>query len=167
MMNIQALGLLPEDMYLRRNAELFLYGEDEILPLFKVDGALFFPGAAAGAKELLQRSGRPFIDFSEGDFKPDLLYTEYLDYLRSAPRTNYQPIACNFYDNFEAAIVQRRVVELTYLNVDGSLVDQETLLRDLKTHRTEEFVQLASGEWLRLDRIVSVDGIVAGESCSF
>lgn len=166
-MTIQALGLIPKDMILHRNAQIFLYGEDQLLPLFSVDAALFFSGADAGAKEFLKRSGRPFIDFSEGAFKPDLLYTEYLDRLRSLPRTNYQPIDCNFYDNFEAAIVQRRPVDLVYLDANGESVLRHTRLRDLKTYRTEEFVQLASGEWLRLDRIVSVDGIAAGASCTF
>lgn len=166
-MTIQALGALHKDMYLHRDGRILLFSEDKILPLFGVDAALFFPGADAGARELLKRSGRPFLEFSEGTYVPDLLYTEYLDYLRTSPRTNYRPIDCNFYDNFESAIVQRRAVELTYLDVDGDPVEETTLLRDLKTHRTEEFVQFASGEWLRLDRIVSVDGVPAGDSCSF
>ncbi len=166
-MVIQALGELPKDMVLKRNGKIFLFGEDRPQPLFSVDAALFFSGADAGAKELLKRSGRPFIDFSDGTFTPDLLYTEYLDYLKSLPHTNYQPIDCNFYDNFEAAIVQRRTVDLVYLAANGSPISATTRLKDLKTHRIEEFVQLASGEWLRLDRIVSVGGVEAGSSCRF
>jgi len=93
--------------------------------------------------------------------------TDYIEWGIRFARTNYQPIDCNFYDNFEAAIVQRRAVGLTYLDANGDSISETTLLRDLKTHRTEEFVLLASGVWLRLDRIVSVDGVAAGESCSF
>ena len=78
--------------------------------------------------------------------------------LEGLPRTNYQPIDCNFYDNFEAAIVRRRVVVLEYRKADGTIERIATRLQDLKTHLTEEYVQLVSGEWLRLDRIVSVDG---------
>lgn len=167
MMTIQALGTIPETMMLLRNAQIFLYSGEKMLPLHTVDAAVFFSGADAGAKELLLRSGRPAIDFTTEPFNPDLLYTDYLARLRAAPRTNYQPIDCNFYDNFEAAIVTRRMVDLAYLDPFGKELRVTTRLNDLKTKLTEEFVQLESGEWLRLDRIVSVDGEAAGASCSF
>ncbi len=83
------------------------------------------------------------------------------------PRTNYSPINCSFYDNFEAAIVQRRPVALAFLLADDNTVTISTRLIDLKTDRTEEYVQLADKRWIRLDRIVSVDGELAGASCSF
>lgn len=166
-MNIQLFGEPPQSLSLEPRPEAVLYPESELQPLFAVDGAIFFPGADAGAMELLRRSGRPFLEFAEGAFRADLLYTDYLEQLRSAPRTNYQPIDCNFYDNFEAAIVRRRTVALSYLSAEGEEITASSRLRDLKTHRNEEFVQLASGEWLRLDRIVAVDGVAAGSSCTF
>jgi hypothetical protein len=54
-----------------------------------------------------------------------------------------------------------------YLDPFGKEVTAAIRLQDLKTKLTEEFVQLESKEWLRLDRIVSVDGETAGASCSF
>jgi Rho-binding antiterminator len=152
---------------IRDDTRIVLFPEVSVLPLFLIDAAIFFSGADAGAKELLIRSGRPVIDFTKESFVPDLLYTDYLSRLRELPRTNYQPIDCNFYDNFEAAIVTRRVVELTYLGPFGKEITASIRLKDLKTKLTEEFVQLESGEWLRLDRIVSVDGEAAGASCRF
>lgn len=167
MMTIQALGTIPPSKFLRQDAAVVLFPEVSILPLFLVDAALFFLGADAGAKELLKRSGRPYIDFTIEPFNPDLFYTDYLERLQALPRTNYQPIDCNFYDNFEAAIVTRREIELVYLSPLGEQVEETVRLRDLKTKLTEEFVQLANEEWVRLDRIVSVDGVMAGESCRF
>ncbi|MFK8164677.1 MAG: hypothetical protein AB8H12_19680 [Lewinella sp.] len=168
MLTVQALGALPKSKFLLHNdTRVVLFPEASILPLFLVDAALFFSGADAGAKELLKRSGRPVIDFTKEPFDPTLLYTDYLSRLRELPRTNYQPIDCNFYDNFEAAIVTRRIVELVYLDPFGKETTAAIRLKDLKTKLTEEFVQLESGEWLRLDRIVSVDGEAAGASCNF
>lgn len=74
----------------------------------------------------------------------------------------YQPIDCGVYDHFEAAIVQRRPVELVYLDAAGRTVTVITPLFDLKTVAKEEFVLLPSGEWLRLDRVKSIDGVVNG-----
>jgi Rho-binding antiterminator len=168
MLTIQALGALPKAKHLIRNdTRIVLFPEVSVLPLFLIDAAIFFSGADAGAKELLKRSGRPAIDFTAEPFDPDLLYTDYRARLQALPRTNYQPIDCNFYDNFEAAIVTRRVVDLVYLDPFGEAVTAATGLKDLKTKLTEEFIQLESGEWLRLDRIVSVDGNLAGVSCRF
>ncbi len=167
-MKLYTLGTVPgtlDSLAIPPGVEIKSYAQET--PLFAVDAVILFPGADAGARELLRRSGRPLIDFTEEAFVPDLLYTVYLERLQALPRTNYQPIDCNFYDNFEAAIVTRRPVALVYRDVFGDNVILTTRLKDLKTYLTEEFVQLANGEWLRLDRIVSVDGELAGASCRF
>ena len=95
--------------------------------------------------------------------------TEIIEELKAAgqsPRTNYQPIDCGYYDYFEAAIVQRRAVDIRYLLPVGTEKMEDTQLSDLKTSLSEEFVQLADGRWLRLDRIRELDGIVnTGEVC--
>lgn len=79
----------------------------------------------------------------------------------------YQPINCNFYDHFEAAIVQRRAVSLEFKLPDGTVTRQTVKLKDLKTVDKEEFVQLANGEWLRLDQVISLDEHAPGDSCNF
>lgn len=167
-MKIYTLGDTPgilEILATPEGVEIRAYSPD--VPLFMVDAALVFSGADAGARELLLRSGRPCIDFAREPFIPHLVKSDYCSRLAEQPRTNYQPIDCNFYDNFEAAIVQRRSVDLVYRDVFGQDIAVSTRLNDLKTHLTEEFVLLASGEWLRLDRIVSVDGETAGASCRY
>lgn len=166
-MDVVVLGTPPADFLAAPwPDQLSLHTGLMELPLFAMDGAFFFSGADAGAMELVRRSGRPYLDFVAEGFAPEQA-SHYVAELEAASRTNYQPINCNFYDNFEAAIVTKRSVELVYLDVWGELVKTLTKLTDLKTKQTEEFVQLASGEWLRLDRIVRVDGVAAGASCRF
>jgi len=128
-------------------------------PPFTVDAVLFdgveetLTADQSALLALYRRYGRPVVG-SAGEAE-------------ALPRTNYQPINCDYYDNFEAAIVLRKTVELDYLLADGSSASRKTQLRDLKTDRTEEFVRLADGKWLRLDQIVALDGIPAGDSCRF
>ena len=128
-------------------------------PPFGVDAVLLTAAPETLGKEetellaLYRRYGRPVaVEAAE---------------LTDQPRSNYAPIDCNFYDNFEAAIVLRRTVVLTYKLTDGSETTAPTRLRDLRTHLSEEFVQLEGGEWVRLDRVVAVDGVPAGTSCRF
>jgi len=156
-------------------------------PVFEMDAFVIFnlDGDLAKADiekaQLARMHGRPWLYFGEmpvspfsepvsscRNFKPEEMMEAYINALSELPRTNYQPIDCNFYDNFEAAIVQRRSVKIEYRGVEKEVVLRvETRLLDLKTKQTEEYVQFRNGDWLRLDRVVSVDGVVAGESCRF
>lgn len=70
----------------------------------------------------------------------------------------YQPIDCNYYDRIEAAIVQKKVCELIYLDKDGEEAFILTRLSDTLTKNKEEFVILYSGEPIRMDRIISLNG---------
>lgn len=92
------------------------------------------------------------------------------DYLAETERLKalaqaYQPIDCGVYDHFEAAIVQRRPVALTYLDATGQTISQQVQLSDLRTENGEEFVQLAGEEWVRLDRVSSLDGQIVTGVC--
>jgi len=148
------------------------------MPPFAIDAMLVFPGGDADDADVktLQRSGRPVLNLavSEGSGSAPASAPEknaaleyWLSQLSETPRTNYHPINCNFYDNFEAAVVQKRCVVLEYRSVRNKVSRIHTRLNDLTTHRTEEYVQLANGEWLRLDRIISIDGKVTGNTCRF
>ena len=77
----------------------------------------------------------------------------------------YIPIDCNFYDRIEAAIVQRRIVRLEYRDAEGQATSAETKLQDTQTKAGEEFLLLPSGEQIRMDRILSLDGVPVPKSC--
>lgn len=81
------------------------------------------------------------------------------------PSRKYIPIDCGFYDRIEAAIVQRKTVRLEYWGAEGQIVAADTRLGDTQTKDGEEFLLLPSGEQIRMDRIISLDGVPVPKSC--
>ena len=77
----------------------------------------------------------------------------------------YIPIDCNFYDRIEAAIVLRKVVQLQYLEEQDQKVTIDTPLADTQTKNGAEFLILPSGKAIRMDQIVSLDGVVLPKTC--
>lgn len=76
----------------------------------------------------------------------------------------YVPIDCNFYDRIEEAIVLRKVVRLEY-SVNRETISVLTMLANTLTKEGEEFLILPSGEQIRMDRIISLDGTPVPKSC--
>lgn len=76
----------------------------------------------------------------------------------------YIPIDCSFYDRIEEAIVLRKVVRLEYW-ADGAAISVLTMLANTRTKAGEEFLILPSGEQIRMDRIISLDGVPVPRSC--
>lgn len=76
----------------------------------------------------------------------------------------YIPIDCGFYDRIEEAIVLRRMVRLEY-SAEGAAISILTKLSNTLTQNGEEFLILPSGEQIRMDRIVSLDGVPVPKSC--
>jgi len=73
--------------------------------------------------------------------------------------TDYQPIACGLYSQYELAIMRRTPLTLSWRGNDG-LSHLETLLpEDLQTCNGEEFLVARSGSGkqfrVRLDRILA------------
>ncbi|MFK8163572.1 MAG: hypothetical protein AB8H12_14055 [Lewinella sp.] len=174
-MIIHFTGTPPAGFILPPTYELKEFSPE--VPPFNIDALLVFPeeDPKDASVKTLQRSGRPVFRLASSkgstiapaSAPENAELEDWLSRLSEMPRTNYQPIDCNFYDNFEAAIVQRRKIDLEYRTVDDATIIETIRLKDLKTDRTEEYVQLENNEWLRLDRIVSVDGEAAGASCRF
>lgn len=77
----------------------------------------------------------------------------------------YIPIDCGFYDRIEAAIVLGKTVQLAYWGLYGQKAFVETRLQDTRTKMGEEFLLLPSGEQIRMDRIISLDGVPVPKSC--
>ena len=79
--------------------------------------------------------------------------------------SDYQPIACGLYSQYELAVMHRTPLTMSWQGGDG-LSHLETLLpQDLETCKGEEFLVLlnAAGERLRvrLDRILSAHSRLA------
>ncbi len=70
----------------------------------------------------------------------------------------YRPISCDFHDILEATATRRRRVRIEFVE-DGEPRVREDRIVDLGGGPDGEYMTLESGEAVRLDRIVSVDGV--------
>ena len=71
--------------------------------------------------------------------------------------TDYQPIACGFYDELEAAATRKKQVYLQYFNDLRQLCQGPAVLKTFATRDGAEYAILASGEEIRLDHIIRLD----------
>jgi Rho-binding antiterminator len=71
----------------------------------------------------------------------------------------YDPIDCALHDRLEAAATLGRPVRLRYETPEGELEMGEERIMDILTRNGAEYLTLASGVEVRLDRIVEADGI--------
>ena len=71
---------------------------------------------------------------------------------------DYQPVACGFYDELGLRMMRGTSCRLVFETDDGrEAVD--TTIDDLYTEGDAEYVRLADGTTVRLDRIVAVDEV--------
>ncbi|MEM9835539.1 MAG: hypothetical protein AAF828_03500 [Bacteroidota bacterium] len=77
----------------------------------------------------------------------------------------YQPISCDFYDVLEANAVRRIKSVVVYQAEDEVQTVSDVIITDLQTRNKEEFVYLSNGLELRLDQLISVNGLVPGQQC--
>ncbi|WP_046246471.1 hypothetical protein [Hymenobacter terrenus] len=77
----------------------------------------------------------------------------------------YQPIDCAFHDLLEATITWRKYSHLQYFTDLWEFTTVTTLLKDLTSERTTdglaEYLVIGTGERIRLDRVVNVNGTFA------
>jgi len=71
--------------------------------------------------------------------------------------TDYQPIACGFYDELEAVPTRKKQVYLQYFNDLRQLCQGTTTIKTFVTRDGAEYAILASGEEIRLDHIIRID----------
>lgn len=70
----------------------------------------------------------------------------------------YRPINCEFHDLLEAAATRGRVAALELIGDDGTPRHCHARIIDLVARDGIEWMLLDSGERIRLDRIVAIDG---------
>lgn len=83
---------------------------------------------------------------------------------RDAPTSDatgmtYRPISCDFHDVLEATATRRNRVRIAF-RADGAVEQRQARIVDLGHGDDGEYMTLDTGEMVRLDRIVSVDGIL-------
>ncbi|MDH5631703.1 MAG: transcriptional antiterminator, Rof [Gammaproteobacteria bacterium] len=74
--------------------------------------------------------------------------------------TDYQPVSCSFHSELELAIMQRRCLQLGWLEAGRKHVTMITPV-DLQTRNGEEFLLATDNNetryCIRLDRIIQLD----------
>lgn len=77
----------------------------------------------------------------------------------------YTPPSCSFYDHLEVKSMRRTASELVYLDEHGQEVTAEATIADIFSKDGADWARLTSGMVLRLDRILSIDGVSSRSSC--
>ena len=70
----------------------------------------------------------------------------------------YRPISCEFHDLLEALATTRRPSQIRFRDGDGALQQRHARIRDVFSRAGAEYVSISTGETLRLDQLVEVDG---------
>jgi Rho-binding antiterminator len=71
----------------------------------------------------------------------------------------YRPIDCGLHDRLEALATLRRPCRVVFHAEDGAHREVQDRIVDVFARAGAEFVRLASGTEVRLDRLRSVDGV--------
>ena len=70
----------------------------------------------------------------------------------------YAPISCEFHDRLEDLATVRKQTRILYQDESGIEHHRDASITDVFSKAGAEYVSLSSGETLRLDRLVEVDG---------
>ncbi|MCI5080102.1 MAG: Rho-binding antiterminator [Saprospiraceae bacterium] len=71
----------------------------------------------------------------------------------------YTPINCSFYDELEALATLRRKADILYFDVEGKEQKVTDLIVDFFIEDKVEYMKLKSGQTIRLDYLISVNGL--------
>ena len=77
----------------------------------------------------------------------------------SSARSGYKPISCEFHDILEATATTRKVVDLQFVDDEGTLQSRSARIVDVYSRDAAEYISLSSGETVRLDRLRAVDRV--------
>jgi len=73
--------------------------------------------------------------------------------------TTYIPINCEFHDLLENLALTHRVAEIHFRDSTGETRQRTTVIDDVYAMKGKEFLGLRTGETIRLDALISVDGM--------
>ncbi|MBD9436238.1 hypothetical protein IB223_09050 [Pseudoxanthomonas sp. PXM03] len=79
------------------------------------------------------------------------------------PSPPYAPINCEFHDVLEATATRRSTASIRFMDEDGVQQQRNARIIALYANGGSEYAELDTGERIRLDRLVSVDGEVLAD----
>ncbi|GAB5536046.1 MAG: hypothetical protein Rubg2KO_22950 [Rubricoccaceae bacterium] len=78
--------------------------------------------------------------------------------------TTYTPIACEYHDRLESWAVRRQPVEVVW--AEGDTERRElAVIADVFARDGADWIRLATGDVVRADALVSVDGLPLPDAC--
>lgn len=77
----------------------------------------------------------------------------------------YRSVACGFYDRLEALAVRGQRVVFVYTTEAGAVEQRTARLADLYSRDGAEYARLDDETVIRLDWLVSVDGVPVAFAC--
>jgi len=77
----------------------------------------------------------------------------------------YQPISCDFYDELELLALRKTVAKIVIRTEENENKELQNVIKTFYTKDKEEFMVLGNGEEIRLDKLVSVNGIELKNYC--
>jgi Rho-binding antiterminator len=72
--------------------------------------------------------------------------------------SNYVPIDCNYYDRLEAWSTEGRICDITWRDESGTRKTESPII-DLFADNSIEYMKLEKDITIRLDQLVSVNGV--------
>ena len=79
-------------------------------------------------------------------------------------QTDYTPIACEFHDRLESWAVRRQPVEVIWIE-DEAERRETAAIADVFARDGADWVRLSTGDVVRADALVSVDGFALPDAC--
>lgn len=79
----------------------------------------------------------------------------------------YEPIDCSFHDLLLAKATLKEYCKIQYFTDIHEFITLNSMIKDVFTKNKEEFMQLNTDEIIRLDSIVSINGIFSPKYINF
>jgi transcriptional antiterminator Rof (Rho-off) len=77
----------------------------------------------------------------------------------------YIPISCESYDQLEELAVKKTCCNISYFDKNNIELTMKSQIINFITKDKEEFLVLEKGTKIRLDKVISVNGITLDKSC--
>lgn len=77
----------------------------------------------------------------------------------------YNPISCSLHDELLDLATRRQTVQITWRDFAGNEHNANAVITDVFSREAQEFLQLSSGQEIRLDQLTTVDGKIFGGNC--
>lgn len=78
---------------------------------------------------------------------------------------SYIPVSCDLIDQIEIFATSKKIIKLVYIR-NNKEVSKDILIKTWETSNKEEFLVTNQDDRIRLDHILSIDGIRFENSCS-